>query len=128
MSLNVNINIDTKKLMANINASCAKATMAVANQVLKDSNYYVPVDTSMLQKSAIIHSNTSSNKASVEWGALPRNKNGDITYNTSYAAAQYYGEHFDHSKQRNTNATHHWFEVAKQNKLKDWIELAKKFF
>lgn len=124
--MRLDVKIDTEKIMARLSANAGAATSAVSAQVLKDSNYYVPLKTSVLMKSGIIHSDLS--RAEVKWDALPHDRNGNVTHGTSYAAAQYYGEKFDHSKQNNPNATHHWFERAKEEKLPEWEKLAQSFF
>ena len=75
--------------------------------VIKDSNYFCPQETSVLQKSAIINTVMGS---------------GLLIWQTPYARAQYYGEQFDHSKQRNQNACSKWFEAAKARWYTRWVE------
>lgn len=74
--------------------------------VVKDSNYFCPLETSVLQKSAIINTTMGS---------------GLLIWQTPYARAQYYGEKFDHSKQRNPNACAKWFEAAKARWHSKWV-------
>lgn len=74
--------------------------------VIKDSNYFCPKETSVLQKSAIINTVMGS---------------GLLIWQTPYARAQYYGEHFDHSQQRNLNACAKWFEAAKVRWHSKWV-------
>lgn len=101
-------NFNDAAAKARISAAIHKAQMKLDQQVINDSNYYVPLKTSTLQKSAII--NTVLGSGLVKW-------------RTPYARAQYYGVNFDHSKQRNPNACAKWFEAAKAHKLKDWEKL-----
>ena len=96
----------TEKFKVNINTAQEKLDA----QIIKDSNYYCPLKTGTLQKSAIINTKIGS---------------GLIVWKTPYARSQYYGN-FDHSKQANPNATEKWFESAKARKLKQWIELFKR--
>lgn len=101
-------NFNDAAAKARISAAIHKAQMKLDQQVINDSNYYVPLKTSTLQKSAII--NTVLGSGLVKW-------------RTPYARAQYYGVNFDHSKQRNPNACAKWFDAAKARKLKDWEKL-----
>lgn len=81
-------------------------------QVLKDSNFFCPMDTGTLQKSAIIHSVIGS---------------GRLTWRTPYAREQYYLKP-NKSHQKNPNATGKWFEAAKAVKLKDWEALVNEAY
>lgn len=101
-------NFNDAAAKARISAAIHKAQMKLDQQVITDSNYYVPLKESTLQKSAII--NTVLGSGLVKW-------------HTPYARRQYYGVNFDHSKQRNPNACAKWFEAAKARKLKDWEKL-----
>ena len=74
--------------------------------VIKDSTSFCPLETSVLQKSAIINTTIGS---------------GLLIWQTPYARAQYYGEQFDHSKQRNPNACAKGFEAAKARWYSKWI-------
>ncbi len=101
-------NFNDAAAKARISAAIHKAQMKLDQQVINDSNYYVPLKTSTLQKSAII--NTVIGSGLVKWS-------------TPYARAQYYGVDFDHSKQRNPNACAKWFEAAKARKMQQWEKL-----
>ena len=79
-------------------------------QVVSDSNYYCPQLTHMMERSGV--SNTVIGSGRVRWI-------------TDYARRQYYGEHFDHSKSDNPNATAKWFESAKARKKDDWEALVE---
>ena len=79
------------------------------SQVVKDSNFYCPLDTSMLQKSAIEHTVIGS---------------GLVVWQTPYADAQYYGCP-NKSHEKNPNATTKWFETAKARKSQEWEKLVK---
>ena len=104
----VTANFDEAAINEKLTAAIHKAQMKLDAQVLADSNYYVPLKSRVLQKSAI-------NKT------VPGS--GEVRWVTSYARAQYYGVDFDHSKQFNPNACAKWFEAAKARKLKDWEKL-----
>lgn len=92
------------------NDSLHRAQEKLDAQVLADSNYYVPLKTGTLQKSAIIATTIGS---------------GVVRWVTPYAHSQYYGEHFDHSQQANPNACAKWFEAAKARRKDQWVRLVK---
>ena len=79
-------------------------------QVLSDSNYYCPKLSHMMEGSGVINTVLG---------------NGKVRWITDYARRQYYGEHFDHSKSENPNATARWFESAKARKKDDWEALVE---
>ena len=105
-------NFDTQAAKTRISAAIHKAQMKLDQQVITDSNFYCPLKTGTLQKSAII--NTVLGSGLVKWSTQWR---------TPYARAQYYGVNFDRSKDPNPNACAKWFEAAKARKLKDWEKL-----
>ncbi|MBO6300842.1 MAG: hypothetical protein J6N15_00195 [Ruminiclostridium sp.] len=107
--LNITIEMDTGACAQRMRQRMAAAQAALDAAVLKDCNYYVPLDSGALQKSAINHTVLGS---------------GDIVWATPYARRQYYGTHLDHSRQRNPNATAKWFESAKARRLKEWVRIA----
>lgn len=104
------IDFNDAALKSSLLQNVKRAQKALDLQVLKDSNYFCPLDTSMLQKSGILNTVAGS---------------GKVCWDTPYAKAQYYGVNFDHSKQQNPNACSHWFEAAKVKHLKDWTALVK---
>lgn len=109
----VTTKLDAKKIEARINTKAEKITPYLAAMVMSDSNFFVPVKTSTLEKSAII--NSQLNKSVITW-------------RTPYARDQYYGEGFDHSKQYNPNACAKWFEAAKARWLDKWERFTNDMF
>lgn len=101
-------NFNDAAAKARISAAIHKAQMKLDQQVITDSNYYVPIKTHTMENSAII--NTVLGSGLVKW-------------RTDYARAQYYGVNFDHSKQFNPNACAKWFEAAKARKMEQWRKL-----
>lgn len=108
VTFTVTANFDDAATKAKLTAAIHKAQMKLDQQVITDSNYYVPLKTSTLQKSAIINTVIGS---------------GEIVWRTDYARRQYYGVNFDHTKQRNPNACAKWFEAAKARKMEQWRKL-----
>ena len=98
-------NFNDAAAKARISAAVHKAQTRLDQQVITDSNFYCPLKTGTLQKSAVI--NTVLGSGLVKW-------------RTPYARAQYYGINFDRSKDPNPNACAKWFEAAKARKMKDW--------
>lgn len=86
----------------------------IANEFLKDANYYVPFDTGSLEKSSILNSQVSK---------------GILIWKTPYAERLWHGYKYKFSKDSNTNATYEWAEKAKikhANKYKKMaIQIAK---
>ena len=73
--------------------------------VLQDSNFFCPIKTETLQKSAIINSRIGS---------------GELVWRTPYARRQYY-EYSKPPYQPNPNACGKWFEAAKARWLEKWV-------
>lgn len=101
-------NFNVAKVKARLNAKVKRAQLKLDTQVIADSNYFVPKITSTLEKSGIINTVIGS---------------GLVLWHTPYASRQYYGENFDHSKQKNSNACAKWFEAAKARWLEKWRRL-----
>lgn len=104
----VKTNFDEAALMRRFHKGASLAHMRLDQQVITDSNYYCPLKTGTLQRSAIIGSVIGS---------------GTVRWVTPYARRQYYGVGFDRSKDPNPNATAKWFEAAKAHRLKHWEKL-----
>lgn len=104
----VKTNFDKAALLRRFHKGASLAQMKLDQQVITDSNYYCPLKTGTLQRSAIIGSVIGS---------------GTVRWVTPYAHRQYYGVGFDRSKDPNPNATAKWFEAAKAHRLKDWEKL-----
>lgn len=99
---------DAQAAKARIDAAIRKAQMKLDQQVITDSNFYCPLKTGALQKSAQINTVIGS---------------GLVVWKTPYARAQYYGVNFDRSKDPNPNACAKWFEAAKARKMEQWRKL-----
>lgn len=78
------------------------------NEVLKDSNFYVPMDTSNLKDSGIRGTRLGS---------------GKIVWDAAYARRQYYEDN-NKSKDNNPNASDRWFEKAKVRNKDKWIRIS----
>ena len=108
MTINVKTAFNANALHAQLAAKVHRAQIKLDIQVVNDSNYYCPKLNNILQPSAVKDTVAGS---------------GKVRWTVDYARRQYYGEHFDHSKSRNPNATAKWFESAKARRADDWRKL-----
>lgn len=86
-----------------------KALPILAQQVLKDSNFYARMDSGVLIASSLKSSDFDK---------------GILIWDTPYASKVYHTGF--PSKDVNVNASLMWFEVAKSKHLKRWVALARK--
>ena len=100
--MSVKVTLNKAAVNARVQATSAKGTFIMANELLKDANYYCREDTGELIRSAI-------NASQPEKGLL--------IWNTPYAKKMYYIG--SPSKDRNPNASLQWADrAAKENKDK----------
>lgn len=109
--LDIKINIDTNAIANKIDNAIGKAQLALDEQVLKDSNYYIPFDTGELMRSSLRASQIGR---------------GVIAWDTPYARRLYYNPQYNFRKDKNPNAQGLWFEAAKAQHYNEWVELAQK--
>lgn len=102
-----NVNIELN-IVEQMKEKTKKAQIALDNQIVKDSNYFVPEDTGNLQGSALLASPIGE---------------GKIIWNTPYARRLYYNPQYKFSKDKNPHAQGLWFEAAKQSHKSNWIKL-----
>jgi hypothetical protein len=117
LGFNSRVKFDERKLKRKQEISKEEAQFALDQQVLKDSNFYIPKKETLLEKSGILHSRIGQ---------------GHIEWRTPYARRLYYNPQYNFSKDVNPNAQGMWFEVAKSLHKKEWAETAgvsyRKFF
>ena len=87
-----------------------KGQFILDEQVLKDSNYYAPMDSGELIRSGVRMTNPGS---------------GKVIWQTPYARKLYYNPDYNFSTDKNPNAQGLWFLVAKSRHLNDWIRIIK---
>lgn len=107
IDFDVHVHIDDQKLRNKRDNSHDAAQAQLDQDVLKDSNYFIPFDTGHLRDSSLIHTRIGS---------------GKIVWKTKYAKYQYYGVDFNFSHDVNPNASSLWFERAKSLHKKDWLK------
>lgn len=109
--MKIDIYSDLDKLANKLGKGLEKALFKTSNQVLKDSNNYIPKDTGALEQSSFTHS---------------KPQEGIIEWNTPYARRLYWNPQYNFSKDVNPNARGLWFEHAKSQHLPDWLDVFKK--
>ncbi|MGN4578386.1 minor capsid protein [Bacillus cereus group sp. MYBK74-1] len=109
--IRVNVQVDTAQIESNVMRATEKAQFALDEQVLKDSNYYAPEDTTELKRSGVRFS---------------RPGEGHVGWDTPYARRLYYNPQYNFSKQPNQNARGLWFEEAKARHASDWARIVER--
>jgi hypothetical protein len=89
------------------------AQFALDNQVLKDSNFFIPKREAYLDASGVLHSRIG--KGHIEW-------------KTPYARRLYYNPQYNFSKDVNPHAQGLWFEAAKATHKPGWVELIQRTY
>ena len=111
------VKVDMMKIPKQVDDGFKFAQYVVDNQVLKDSNAFVPKDQGYLEDSGILHSKIGK---------------GEVAWETPYARRLYYNPQYNFSKDKNPQAQGLWFEAAKSQQLKTWLkmgeEAAQSFF
>ena len=107
---NCKVEIDIPKALNRFNPKYKRAQAWLDNEVLKDSDQYVPFRTGKLAQSGIIGTVIGS---------------GKVIYNAPYARRLYYGNH-NFNKSKHPQASSQWFEKAKAANKKKWLNGAEK--
>lgn len=108
---------DTAEFKRKVKGASQKAENALADQIIADSRSLVPKDQNTLRDSARVEH---------EGGGT------QVTYNTPYAAYQYYGCWPDGShvvkNHGTTGTTTKWIEHAKARNAQKWLRVAQNAF
>lgn len=105
VTFNIKTVLNDAGIKADIEAKARQVQAPLDSLILQDSNYFCPIKTGTLQKSAIINSRLGS---------------GELVWKTPYARRQYY-EYSKPPYQPNPNACGKWFEAAKARWLEKWV-------
>ncbi|MEK4003023.1 minor capsid protein [Bacillus sp. FSL K6-2822] len=108
--IRVNIRVDATAIEGKVIEATEQAQLALDEQVLKDSNFYIPKDTGEVERSGIRFS---------------RPGEGHIEWNTPYARRIYYNPQYNFSTDVNPNARGLWFEAAKARHVMDWARIVE---
>ena len=113
INFDVKIDIDKGKLKSKEEQAAKLSQFQLDEAVLKDSNDYIPADTWNLRDSSFLHSKIGK---------------GEVAWQTKYARRLYYNPQYNFSKDKNPKAQGLWFEAAKAQNKKHWIDIAKKVY
>ena len=105
LTFNVKSTLKETGIKVDIEAKARQVQAPLDALIMADSNYFCPIKTGTLQKSAIINSRLGS---------------GELVWKTPYARRQYY-EYSKPPYQPNPNACGRWFEAAKARWLEKWV-------
>ena len=105
VTFNTKTVLNSAEIKADLEATTRQVQAPLDALILQDSNYFCPIKTGTLQKSAIINSRIGS---------------GELVWRTPYARRQYY-EYSKPPYQPNPNACGKWFEAAKARWLEKWV-------
>ena len=105
LTFNVKTALNSAEIKADLEATTRQVQAPLDALIMADSNYFCPIKTGTLQKSAIINSRLGS---------------GELVWKTPYARRQYY-EYSKPPYQPNPNACGRWFEAAKARWLEKWV-------
>ncbi|WP_281659125.1 minor capsid protein [Halobacillus sp. Cin3] len=109
LNTNVNIDFNSSAVTRKVNRATKKAQYVFDDQVLKDSNFFIPADQWILRDSSLRASDIGG---------------GQLTWDTPYARRLYYNPQFNFDKDKNPSAGGLWFEFAKSIYYDDWVRLA----
>lgn len=107
----ISVRVDTSKIAPTIRKSSNNALAILTQQVVKDSNNYVPVDTGYLRDSSLRASDFS---------------NGKAVWDAPYATRLYYGTSFHFSHDANPLAQAMWFDKAASVHANEWADVAQR--
>jgi Minor capsid protein len=113
IKLNIKVNFDANAVANKIDNAIDKAQHALDQQVLKDSNYFIPFDTGELMRSSLRASQIGQ---------------GLLVWDTPYARRLYYNPQYNFRKDKNPNARGLWFEEAKALHLPEWVKITQQTF
>ncbi len=108
--IKITVTSDMGKLIGDLPARKKRAKYALTEQVVKDSNFFIPKDTGNLEGSSLALSDYDAGKAI--WG-------------TPYAKRLYHNPQYNFSRDVNPNAQGLWFEAAKGKFGNDWERIVK---
>ena len=105
LTFNVKTALNSAEIKADLEATTRQVQAPLDAMILQDSNFFCPIKTGTLQKSAVTNSRIGS---------------GELVWRTPYARRQYY-EYSKPPYQPNPNACGKWFEAAKARWLEKWV-------
>ncbi|WP_338788810.1 minor capsid protein [Metabacillus sp. FJAT-53654] len=113
LSFKTHIKMQTRKLKAKKDAAYKDAQFNLDSQILKDSNFFIPMQELNLARSGILHSRLGL---------------GLIRWKTKYARRLYYNPQYNFSHDVNPNAQGLWYEAAKALNKDAWKEIVQETY
>lgn len=113
MGFDVKFKWDISKVRTKHDRAQKSCQISMDENVLTDSNYFIPLDTGNLKGSA--RRNTVIGSGKVKWGG-------------PYARRLYYNPQYNFRKDKNPNAGGLWFERAKSLHKQKWIREAQRIY
>lgn len=107
----INVHVDFGDIVNKSEQAVEYAQKALDQQVLKDSNEFIPFNTGHLRDSSIQESKIGQ---------------GLIVWDMPYAKRLFYNPQYNFSKDSNPNAGGRWFDRAKAVHGNEWPDVAKK--
>lgn len=107
------VDFNPNKVKKKMDAATKFSQYILDENVLKGSNFYIPMDSHNLERSGVTHSKLG---------------NGLVAWGTPYARRLYYNPQYNFSKDVNPNARGKWYEAAKAKQRAAWIAAAKKAY
>jgi hypothetical protein len=105
-----NVRAELGNLQSRVQQAIDASQIQLDQEVLKDSNFFIPKDTGELERSSLRASNIGQ---------------GVLRWDTPYARRLYYNPQYTFSKDVNPNAQGLWFEAAKARYKRDWIRISQ---
>lgn len=113
LKFNVKLDVPMNEIQSNYQKAIERTQYILDEQILKDSNYYIPMDERELMNSSLRASEVG---------------NGLLRWDTPYARRLYYNPQYNFQKDENPNASGLWFEKAKAYRAPEWNKLANNTF
>lgn len=113
IKMNAKVKFNKQDVLKRGEKATHAAQMQLDNDILKDSNYFIPKNTGNLEASGLTGSQIGK---------------GLISWTAKYARKLYYNSQYKFSKDKNPNASGLWFEMAKARNKKNWLKDAKKAY
>lgn len=107
---NIRVRLNAADITAQVRQATARAQVILDEQVLKDSNRFIPLDTGELMRSGLRASRIGE---------------GSIVWDTPYARRLYFNPQYNFSRDSNPLAQGLWFEAAKSRYQSHWVELTR---
>lgn len=108
--MGVKVKTDFSGAFKKVERKTKRTQLILDQQIVKDSNFYAPLNEGLLVGSSLIAS---------EMGK------GKLVWDTPYSRRLYWNPEYNFSTDKNPNAGGKWFERAKAEHLNEWLQIAQ---